>query len=437
MTILIRTILVMILLMTNVALAQETFPTTSKKVMDGVPPSKESQVTFGNYREHPFSEWAFRNAGAPFNVLMIPRAGEIYPFAEMIDSNIGKITLKEADGKNRTVDQILEENFADGFLVLKGDEIRYERYFNGLTRDYQHIWFSATKSLTSTAFGILVDQGKVDLNDSPAKYIPELKGSGFERVTIQNILNHSSSIDFKEDYIDPEADFLKYYAPTLNMARVPGARDAEPQNSDIYGVHDFLSKFVRPNTDEIPGDVFDYNSANSDVLGWLIARISGIPYDRFIQENIWSKLGTEHDAYIAVDRAYMGVATGGLNTTLRDAARFGSMMLNRGKFNGQQIVSADWVDATIKLSSKDKTRMKNNKKYDDAPWLAYKNMWWVLDDKKGEYVAVGIHGQVIYINREANVVIAFFSSQPVASPVGYAPFWSKILASQEITRNLK
>lgn len=167
------------------ALAQQTLSTSSKKVMVDIPPNKKSQVTFGNYREHPFSEWAFRNAGAPLNVLMIPRTGVAHPFNENIDANIGKIELKDANGKNRTVSQILEESFTDGFIVLKEDDILYEQYYNGLTKDYQHIWFSATKSLTSTAFGILVDAGKVDLNESPAKYIPELKGSGFERVTIQ------------------------------------------------------------------------------------------------------------------------------------------------------------------------------------------------------------------------------------------------------------
>ncbi|MFC1824022.1 hypothetical protein ACFL9T_15035 [Thermodesulfobacteriota bacterium] len=133
----------------------------------------------------------------------------------------------------------------------------------------------------------------------------------------------------------------------------------------------------------------------------------------------------------------MPVATGGFNSTLRDAARFVSMILNRGKFNGQQIVSANWIDASINLSSKDMIKMKNNVKYKDDPWLAYKNMWWVLDYQKGEYAAVGIHGQVIYINREANIVIAFFSSQPIASAACNETFWLKILATQEMARELK
>ncbi|NPD48133.1 serine hydrolase [Lentimicrobium sp. S6] len=437
MKLLTNTLVAVLIICGGTAFAQDDLSSYNKKVMDGFPPTAESQVTFGNYRNYPFSEWAFRNAGAPLNVVMIPRAGEIYTLKENYDSRIGKIELKDANGENKTVDKILEECHTDGFLVLKGNELMYERYFNGLTKDYQHIWFSATKSLTSTAFGILVDQGKANLNDSPAKYIPELKGSGFERVTIQNVLDHSTSIDFKENYTDPNSDFLKYYGPAMNMAQIPGGRDAKPESTEIYGVYDFISKFIRPDTNEIAGEVFDYNSANSDLLGWLISRISGMSYDQFIQQNIWAKLGTDHDAYIAVDRAYMGIATGGFNSTLRDAAHFGSMILNRGNFNGQQIVSAAWVDATINLTAKDKAKMNNNTRYAGSQWIAYKNMWWVLDEQKGEYAAVGIHGQVIYINRKAGIVIAFFSSQPVASAAGNSVFWSKILACQKIASEIK
>jgi len=420
----------------SLAAGEPAPPAKQAGVMVGVPPTAESQVTLGNYFVHPFNEWAFRNAGAPLNVLMLPRAGAIYPLVSAPDEKIGSFETADASGEVRTINQILEENHTDGYLVLKGNRILYERYFNGLERDYQHIWFSATKSLSSTAFGILVDQGKVDLDASPARYIPELKGSGFDRVTIQNLLNHSSAIDFRETYTDFESDFFRYYAPALNMVKFPGARDVEPGDTEIFGVHDFLVHFVRPNEDEMPGEVFDYNSSNTDVLGWLIARISGMPYAQFIRENIWAKLGTEHDAYLAVDRAYQGVATGGMNTTLRDAALFGNMILNRGAINGHRIVSANWVDATLDINESDKAKMRANPKYRDEVWAAYHNMWWVLDESHGEYAAVGIHGQVIYINRADNIVIVYFSSQPVASAAGNLHFRSKLKASRALARHL-
>ena len=222
----------------------------------------------------------------------------------------------------------------------------------------------------------------------------------------------------------------------LNMAYVPGGRDALPETTEIYGVYDFLEKFVGEDKALQPGDVFDYNSANADVIGWLVARVSGMPIQDFIQQNIWSKLGAEHDALIAVDRAYIPVATGGMTTSLRDAALFGQMILNRGKVNDEQVIPADWVDESLRITAKDKQKMKSNSKYQDNSWTAYKNMWWIIDDEQGEYAAVGVHGQVIYINRSANVVIAYFSSQPVASASRNPQFQSKLFAAQIIAKQI-
>ena len=172
------------------------------------------------------------------------------------------------------------------------------------------------------------------------------------------------------------------------------------------------------------------------MLGWLIARISGQTFQDFLQQNLWAKLGTEHDAYLAVDRALVPVATGGMNTTLRDAARFGMMIRDRGEFGGQQVIPARWVDATLDVSDKLKANMKANPKYSEESWSAYHNMWWILDASKGEYCAVGIHGQVIYINRSADTVIAWFSSQPVASAAGNPEFLSKLTVARDLASSL-
>ena len=110
----------------------------------------------------------------------------------------------------------------------------------------------------------------------PTVFIPELKGSGFERTTIQNVLNHSSAIDFKENYTDLDSDYLKYYGPALNMAYVPGGREALPESIERYEVYDFLEKFIREHKTLQPGDEFDYNSFNADVPGWLVARVLSI-----------------------------------------------------------------------------------------------------------------------------------------------------------------
>lgn len=416
--------------------ASPQVPASVEPMMQGVPPARESQVTMRNYREHPMSKWAFRNAGAPLNVVMIPRQGDIKVLPGPLRPELGEREFTDLHGRQLSFDALFEANYADGVVVMQGSRLLHERYFHDFNPHAQHIWFSMTKSLASTAFGLLVAEGKVDLQASPAKYIPELRGSGFERVTIQQVLDHSSALEFKENYTDLNSDFLRFYGPALNMVWLPGAADVQPEEADIYGVHDFLVKFIKADPTLNPGEAFDYNSANADLLGWLISRLSGASFQDYIQQNIWGKLGAEHDAFIAVDRAFMPVVTGGMNTTLRDAARFGMMIRDRGQFRGEQVIPAAWVDATLEIDDTLRDRMAANAKYSDDPWLAYHNMWWVLDDQTGEYCAVGVHGQVIYINRRADTVMAWFSSQPGASAARNPDFHSKLRAARELAASL-
>jgi CubicO group peptidase (beta-lactamase class C family) len=404
--------------------------------MLGIPPARESQVTMQNYREYPMSRWAFRNAGAPLRTVVIPREGKIVELLGPTKPELGQFLVGDLNGEQAPLDSVFADNYTDGMVVVQADELLYENYFNGFSAHAQHIWFSMSKSLASAAFGILVAEGKVNLQDSPAKYIPELKGSGFERVTIQQVLDHATSLDFHETYTDLDSDFARYYAPALNLGWMPGAADVQPQNAEIYGVHDFLGRFIKPDLQRVPGDNFDYNSSNADVLGWLISRISGQPFQDYIQQHIWSKLGAEHDGFIAVDRAYMPAVTGGMNSTTRDAARFGMMIRDRGSFNGQQVLPASWVDATLDVTDKLRNNMAVNPKYQEESWTAYHNMWWLLDTDAGEYCAVGIHGQVIYINLKADTVMVWFSSQPGASSAKNKNFRVKLNAARALARSL-
>ena len=405
--------------------------------MQGFPPTRGSQATMKNYREHPFNQWTFRNAGAPLNVVMIPREGQIKELPGPTQSELADFAVSDVVGKTMGLDTLFAANYADGLVVVQGDELLHERYFNQFNEHAQHLWFSMSKSLASSALGLLVAEGKVDLAASPAKYIPELVGSGFERVSIQHVLDMASSIDFKETYTDFTSDFAVHYAPALNLGWLPGAADVQPQSADIYGVHDFLAKFIKSDSTREPGDNFDYNSSNADVVGWIVARVSGQSFQDYIQQNIWSKLGAEHDAYIAVDRAYMPAVTGGMNSTTRDAARFGMMIRDRGIFSGEQVIPAKWVDATLDITDKLRSNMKANPNYGNEPWMAYHNMWWVLDEAQGEYCAVGIHGQVIYINRAADTVMVWFSSQPGAAAPRDVNFKSKLKAARMLATHLK
>ena len=408
----------------------------SQSVMEGTPPTRDSQATMKNYRDYPFSGWTFQNMGAPLNIVMVPRGGDIAELNQPSNQALGKKIFIDKTGAEMTLEDLFKVHFARGMILIQDDKVLYEKYFDGFGPHKQHIWFSMSKSLASAALGILVEQGKIDIKKSPAHYIPELKNSGFERVTIQNLLDMATSIDFKETYTDMTSDFALKYAVAMNMGWLPGARDAQPESTEIYGVHDFLSKYIKPNKELEPGTDFDYNSSNADVIGWLISRVSGQPYERFISEQIWSKLGMEHDAYFTVDRAFMPVVTGGMNSTLRDAARFALMIKNEGKVNNKQLIPSAWINSALNIDEKLKSHMTANSKYGEESWEAYHNMWWILDGEKGEFCATGIHGQVIYINRSKNTVMVWFSNQPGAAAPKNINYQSKLNAARSLVNSL-
>ena len=213
-------------------IAQPNQINSQTKVMDGFPPSRESQVTFENYRTYPFNQWSFRNIGAPLHVIMVPRSGSVYSFNELPDKTIANFPTVDTDGKASTFENIFKDFYADGVIVTKNNSVLYENYWNGLSRDYQHIWFSITKSMTSSAIGILVEQKKIDLSASPALYIPELKGSAYERSTIQDVLNMSTGLGFHEDYVDSSSFFWKYYASAMNFFYSP-AKEPDVKNAEV------------------------------------------------------------------------------------------------------------------------------------------------------------------------------------------------------------
>lgn len=409
-----------------------------KKVMDGFPPTRESQVTLRNYREYPYNQWSFRNIGAPMHMLMLPRAGSMHQYKTVSRPMVATMLIKDSAGNNKTFEDIFNENYTSGVIVLQNNTILYEKYWNGLSRDNHHVWFSMTKSLASIAFGILMEQKKIDIAASPSQYIPELKNTPYDRATVQDILNMSSALGFKETYTDTSSVFWKYYGTARDAYYVKGAKDADPMTAEVYGVYDFLAKSVTPNPNLKPGEVFEYNSSNADVIGWMISRISGLSVVDFIRENIWAKIGAEHDASMTVDRAYMGVTTSTFNTSLRDATLFGKLISDRGRIDGKQLVPSKWIDQILNITAGDKERYLRNDVYPKAgmPWVAYKNFWWILDENKGEFAAIGTNGQVIYINRSADLVVAYYSCHPVASSAGNKNFLAKLDATRALAKQL-
>ena len=332
----------------------------------------------------------------------------------------------------------------DGYIVIKNGTVVYEEYFGGFGEHDHHLWASCTKSLVGLAVGILVEQGKIDVDKTVATYIDELKGTYFGQRSVRDVLNMVTALDYSEDYVDftPGAVSTEYFrrlgfVPAFDLMAIDPIKDDTPR-----GILAYIPKFAQ-NPDLDPRVKFEYHSPNVDVAGWIISRVSGQPLNKFIAENIWGKLGVEHDAFILADVAFTPIATGGFNTSLRDFSRVGLLVLNDGAWNGEQIVPADWVKDSFSLSKEERKHMKRSSYKDKKGpvydhWLeGYKNYLWVHDSKKGIATFRGVFGQHLYINKEKNMVIATFSSAASASNAARATNKPRLAAFEEIAQHVE
>jgi CubicO group peptidase (beta-lactamase class C family) len=239
----------------------------------------------------------------------------------------------------------------------------------------------------------------------------------------------------------PDSAHLEYFRrlgliPAWDLMQLDPRRDNTPR-----GARQYLQRF-QLNNNLLHGTTFEYQSPNVDVIGWVIEAVSNLSLTEFIQQNLWSKLGAEHDAFFCADVEFNPIATGGFNSTLRDAARFGLMALNEGRVADTQIIDQSWIADTYKLTDQDRTAWCQSIFADQneltymPDYQGYRSFWWICDAARGERAAMGIYGQMIYINKSANTVIASFSSPDYVSNVRRPTFKRVVRANRALSEAL-
>jgi len=270
-----------------------------------------------------------------------------------------------------------------GVIVLKDGKIVLERYALGRTASDRWTSFSVAKSITSTLVGAAIRDGYIKSLDAPVTdYIPELKGSAYDGVTIRQLLTMTSGVKWNEDYSDPHSDVAQ-----------AGGVIMDP------GVNPIVSYMRRLPRADLPGARWVYKTGETDLTGVLVSNAVGKPLAQYLSEKIWAPYGMDKDAVWVEDVA--GHERGGccISMTLRDYARFGEFMLDGGKAGGREVLQPGWVaDATsehVKLPPEEGVR-------------GYGYFWWLNDD--GSYAAEGIFGQQIFVYPKDRVVIAVNSA---------------------------
>ena len=295
----------------------------------------------------------------------------------------------EFEGEQLNLIEGLDHFHTDGLIILHDGKMLFEKYWNGNTKDSKHIAFSVSKSYLSALFGIAIEEGLIkSIDDNVSIYLDDFEGTGYEDVKIKNLLQMSSGIEFNEDYADPNSDINRFARAT---AKGSSFRD--------------FAKTLKNGKKQ--GTYNHYVSLDTQVLGMILESVTDMPLREYLYKRIWSKIGTESDAYYIADKTGTDMALGGLNATLRDFSKFGQLYLNEGSWDGEQIVPKSWV---LKSHTPDAPHlMPNAGDLSSSEW-GYGYQWWIPGDPLTDYTAHGIFNQFIYVDPVSNVVIAKTSS---------------------------
>ena len=374
--------------------------------MTGFPPPDDKLIAHpqSNYFSFPKLRWTVCHIRELLPTTRISRGiGAPDPLPYALDNGINDISFMPM-GSDTQMNwrESLAANYTDGLLILHKGKIVYEYYNGCLSETGKHAAMSMTKSLTGLLAEVLVAEGKLDDEATVDSLVPELKNSAFGSATVRQVMDMTTALDYSEDYADPEADIWQYSAAASPL----------PKPSDYSGPEGYFEylQTVEQNGDH--GDAFGYRTVNSDALGWIIARASGKSVANLLSERLWNPLGTEQDAYMTIDAKGTPFAGGGLSAGLRDLGRIGLLMLNKGKYKNRQLFPESVVNA-IQAGGDKKAFAKAG--YTTLPGASYRSMWWIFNNANGAYAARGVHGQTIYIDPTANMVLVRFASFPNAS----------------------
>lgn len=382
----------------STGLAADTPPTAAELgLMQGAPPPPDKRVTLHNFLEPPYNRWGLQHVRELVPTRAVPNGDGPAPLPRK-PVELAELEVTFPDGRRASVGDWLETAYTDGFIVLHDGAVVFERYGNGQVPERPHLMFSVTKSFTGTLTLMLAEEGRIDLEATVARYVPELAETAFGDATVQQMLDMTNSIDYDETYYDPDAD-------------ITGFLDAMMPAGE--GLYRNLQGLERHHPEYVHGEAFHYVTPDPEVLGWIIRRVTGKTLADNLSERIWVPLGAADDAYYWLDFHGVEMAGGGLAMTLRDAARFGQMILQNGRYNGRQVISAN-----IAQRIRTKRNFDTFTRFYDDPWYgeiadSYHDQWWGYTGQNA-VAALGIHGQFIYIHSDAGVVIAKQSSDPDA-----------------------
>jgi CubicO group peptidase (beta-lactamase class C family) len=291
----------------------------------------------------------------------------------------------EHEGKTRTLDDYLARNPTTGLLIAQGDTILVERYQYARTDRHRLVSFSMSKTVTAMLIGIAIAEGRIRSVDDPAeRYVPELAGTEYGRTSLRHLLNMASGVRFIERYTGTD-DSARLWAETVAQVGPGGVAVVKPYNERLRR----------------PGTGFSYASVETQVLGLVLRGAVGRPMTEYLHEKIWAPMGAEADATWLIDRAGQEAAYCCINAVLRDYARFGLVLAHDGRRGDRQLIPRDWLLAATTVAADD----WHLKPYAATSFYGYGYQTWILPGERRMFVALGVHGQAIFVDPASRLVM--------------------------------
>lgn len=341
--------------------------------------------------------WQFENLFAPGKIVENFRSMPALFDSNLIRNNGPVFELSSApqplpktfnfQGKPIAIGDWIEHSDTTGLVVLADGKVAFEHYYRGNTAESQAISWSVGKSFVSSLIGFALADGAIkSLQDPVGQYVPLLKDSGYADVSIQDVLEMASGIDFNEDYADPDSG-INQLGQEIFLGR---------------STNEWIAKLQKAGP---AGQEHHYISVNTQVLGMVLEAATGQKLASYMQQKLWSKLGAEGDARWLSDAHGTELAFAGLNVRTRDYARFGQLYLDQGRnLKGEQLLSAQWIKASV--TPRSAYLQPGRSQFEGIPTLGYAYQFWIPQGDEGEFMAIGVYGQFIYVNPTRRVVIA-------------------------------
>lgn len=384
-------------------------------------PQGQELVTLANWQLEPHQRWAFQHMR------------ELMP-SQVIDGNdvprelperlvdIAGVELETHWAP--TVTDLIAATDTDGFLVMHRGDVVFEQYVAPMTRRRRHLVMSVTKSVVSCVAASLWEDGLLDPEAPVETYVPELASSGYAGATVRTLLDMRSGIRFHETYADPDSQ-VRIMERSMGWA---------PRGlSDPLGMYPYILTIEHEGAHD---DIFEYRSIDTDTLGWVCERAAGQRMSDLISARVWEPIGAYHDAEITADPLGFAIHDGGLSATLRDLGRFGQMLIDGGRVGDRQVIPQAWLDTTLDPPAdvRDAFARSVNEPYMPGAW--YRNQFWMVPGDDGPIqLALGIHGQMVFMEPSTGVVGVKLSAWP--SPQDSDRLQGTIAAFRAIGRELQ